>query len=111
MIYAETIVTGLNRFYRGHFQNTPNIKTFFGYAITRWIKSVLKVSGVDVDKFLAHSCRSASTSRNQLAGLSLSDIMRSAGWSNASTFAKQHNKPIINENFGDCLLSDFVNSV
>ena len=32
MIYAKTIVPGLNRFYRGHFQNTPNIKTFFGYA-------------------------------------------------------------------------------
>ena len=34
MIYAKTIVTGLNRFYRGHFQNAPNIKTFFGYAST-----------------------------------------------------------------------------
>ena len=33
MIYAKTIVTGLNKFYRGHFQNTPNIKTFFGYAL------------------------------------------------------------------------------
>ena len=32
MIYAKTIVTGLNRSYRGHFQNSPNIKTFFGYA-------------------------------------------------------------------------------
>ena len=32
MIYAKTIVTGLNRFYRGHFQNARNIKTFFGYA-------------------------------------------------------------------------------
>ena len=80
-------------------------------TIGRWIRSVLKVSGVDIDKFSAHSWRSASTSRNQLAGLSLSDIMRSAGWSNASTFAKHYNKPIINENFGDRLLSDFVNSV
>ena len=34
MIYAKTIVTGLNRFYRGHFQNAPNIKTFFGYAFS-----------------------------------------------------------------------------
>ena len=33
MIYAKTIVTGPNRFYRGHFQNAPNIKTFFGYAL------------------------------------------------------------------------------
>ena len=28
----KRIVSGLNRFYRGHFQNTPHIKTFFGYA-------------------------------------------------------------------------------
>ena len=27
------IVPGLNRFYRGHFQNTLNFKTFFGHAI------------------------------------------------------------------------------
>ena len=32
MIYTKTIVPGLNRFYRGHLQNTPNIKIFFGYA-------------------------------------------------------------------------------
>ena len=29
VIYAERIVSGLNRFYSDHFQNTPNIKTFF----------------------------------------------------------------------------------
>ena len=33
MICAERIVKGLNRFYSGHFQNTTNIKTFFGYSI------------------------------------------------------------------------------
>ena len=32
MIYAKKIVLGLNRSHSGHFQNTPNIKTFFGYA-------------------------------------------------------------------------------
>ena len=32
MIYAKIIVPGLNRFCRGHFQDTPNVKTFFGYA-------------------------------------------------------------------------------
>ena len=44
MIYAKTIVTGLNRFYRGHFQNAPNIKTFFGYA---WHSSK-RTRGVDL---------------------------------------------------------------
>ena len=32
MIYAKRVVPGLNRFYRGHFQDIPNVKTFFGYA-------------------------------------------------------------------------------
>ena len=32
MIYAKRIVPGVNRFYSGHFQSTPNVKTFFGYA-------------------------------------------------------------------------------
>lgn len=77
-------------------------------TIARWVKSVLKDSGIDVGKFSAHSCRSAATSCNQAAGLSLSEIMRSAGWSNASTFAKHYDKPIENENFGHRLLSEFV---
>ena len=32
LFMLKRIVLILNRFYRGHFQNTPNIKTFFGYA-------------------------------------------------------------------------------
>ena len=32
MIYAKKIIPGLNSFYSGHFQNTQNIKTFFGCA-------------------------------------------------------------------------------
>ena len=28
MIYAKRIVPGLNRFYSGHFQNTPNVNIF-----------------------------------------------------------------------------------
>ena len=31
--YTKRTVLGLNRFSSGHFQNTPNIKTFFGYAV------------------------------------------------------------------------------
>ena len=35
MIYAKAVVPGLNRFYRGHFQNTPNIKTDFSAMLDR----------------------------------------------------------------------------
>ena len=45
MIYTKTIVTGLNRFYRGHFQNAPNIKTFFIYAIRFIARTGHRVSG------------------------------------------------------------------
>ena len=31
-IYPKKIVPRLNRFYRGHFQNTLNFKTFYGCA-------------------------------------------------------------------------------
>ena len=39
MIYHKSIVPKLNRFYSGHFQNTPNIKTFFGYAYKIYIQA------------------------------------------------------------------------
>ena len=32
VIYLKKFVLGLNRFYRGHFQNSRNIKTFFSHA-------------------------------------------------------------------------------
>ena len=32
MIYAKRIISGLIGFYNGYFKNTPDIKTFFGYA-------------------------------------------------------------------------------
>ena len=40
MVYASRVILGLNGFYRGHFQNTRNIKTFFGYAIPSRIPCV-----------------------------------------------------------------------
>ena len=35
VIYPKELVPGLNRFYRGHFQNIFNFKTFLGYANTK----------------------------------------------------------------------------
>ena len=55
-------------------------------TIARWIKSILKKSGIDTDKFTSHRTRAASTSRVKAAGLNLQQIIASAGWSNSSTF-------------------------
>jgi hypothetical protein len=50
-------------------------------TIARWIKTVLRLAGIDTSIFKAHSTRSASTSAATKLGVPLQDIMSSAGWS------------------------------
>jgi len=76
-------------------------------TISRWVKQVLESAGIDINKYSAHSSRAASTSSCKAKGLSLADIMKSAGWSNSSTFAKFYDKPVVtaSANFGSVLLN------
>lgn len=66
-------------------------------TIARWLKEVLYLSGVDTSIFKAHSYRSASTSTAYSRGISLSDILSTANWTNARTFYKFYNR--------DCVVS------
>jgi len=63
-------------------------------TISRWVRTVLALSGIDVSKFKAHSTRAASTSVARARYVPLTDIIRTAGWSNDRTFQKYYNKPI-----------------
>ena len=63
-------------------------------TISRWIKTVLQLAGVDVNKFTAHSTRSASTSAMYRRGTSMDCILQAAGWSNTSTFSKFYLKTV-----------------
>lgn len=74
-------------------------------TVARWIKSVLKQSGINTDEFTCHSTRAASTSCVKAAGLNLQQIMKSAGWSNSTTFAKYYDKQITSENFSSTVLN------
>ena len=57
-------------------------------------------ANIDIEKFKAHSVRSASTN----AAISM-NIMKTAGWSRESTFSKYYKKPLLNDNnFGTRLL-------
>ena len=77
-------------------------------TIARWIKTVLRLAGIDTSIFKAHSTRSASTSAATKLGVPLQDIMSSAGWSSNSTFGKFYNKDVVQtSNMGDALLSSF----
>lgn len=64
-------------------------------SLSRWIKSVLKDSGVDVSVYTSHSTRHASTSAARRAGVSVDVIKRAAGWTGSSLcFAKFYNLPL-----------------
>ena len=59
-------------------------------TLRRWARDILGESGVDLKIFKPHSLRSASTSLAAQTKLSLSTIMRSAGWFQESTFNKYY---------------------
>ena len=57
-------------------------------TIARWLKEVLFNSGIDIDKFKAHSYRSAAVSAAFSKGCSLDLILKTADWSSAKNFKK-----------------------
>ena len=76
-------------------------------TVSRWVKQVLQSAGIDITKYSAHSCRPASTSSVKVKGLNIAEIMKCAGWSTATTFARFYDKPVSNTsaNFGSVLLN------
>ncbi len=82
-------------------------------TISRWIKHVLDLSGIDTSVFQAHSVRAAATSKARCKGLPLDVIMKAAGWSQTSTFSRYYKKSIgtSTQNFGNLILSSAVNTV
>lgn len=76
-------------------------------TLANWIKQVLKVAGVDTDKFKAHSTRSASTSKARDSGIAINDIMKMADWSNARTFQRFYyrNTNSQSNKFGNAVLT------
>ena len=78
-------------------------------TVGKWAKSVLKDSGIDTGTFSGNSARPASTSYGAQTGLTLAEILKAGGWTNAQTFAKHYHKPI-EGNFGASILSHFQNT-
>ena len=57
-------------------------------TVARWLKEKLFNSGIDIDKFKAHSYRSAAVSAAFSRGCSLDLILKTADWSSAKNFKK-----------------------
>ena len=66
-------------------------------AIARWIKAMLRRSGVDTTRFKVGSVRSAVTSKATAMSVPIASIMSKAGWTQESTFAKFYDKHIVSE--------------
>ena len=63
-------------------------------SISRWFKETLADAGVDTNMFKGHSIRAASASAARARGVSISDILTTAGWSRSSTFERFYHKQI-----------------
>ena len=81
----------------------PPITSASRDTLRRWTRDMMKSAGIDLNIFLPHSTRSASTSK--AAGtLPLSTILSTAGWSRESTFTSHYKRPIAKQ-------SDFARAV
>ena len=63
-------------------------------------------AGIDINVYKPHSVRSAATSKAKAANALLVEIMQTAGWSSAATFAKFYDREIAQGSpFADSVLS------
>ena len=66
---------------------------------------MLKLSGVDVSMFTAHSTRSASVTAAADSGVTTNDILKAADWSTESVFRKFYYRPTHDSSYGRAVLS------
>lgn len=71
-------------------------------TIARWIKKILRLSGIDIRTYSAHSTRGASVSRVFAKGTSCDQILAKAGWKRKTTFQRFYNRSLDNEILTDC---------
>ena len=74
-------------------------------TIARWLKEVLKMSGIDISTFTAHSTRDASTLAAADSGITTSDILKATDWSTESVFRKSYYQPTHDALYGYTVLS------
>ena len=74
-------------------------------TLARWLKFTINESGIDTSYFKAHSTRAAATSKAFQNGISCTEIMSQAKWSNESTFSRFYHKPVEPNRFQQAVLS------
>lgn len=75
------------------FKTFRNVSTS---TLSRWLKNVLSLAGIDINKFQAHSYRGAASSSAFQSGITLKDILKTANWKSARTFKKFYLRDVEN---------------
>ena len=74
-------------------------------TISRWVRTMLCMAGVNTELFKAHSTRAAATSTANVKHIPITSIMKAAHWSNDCTFRKFYSLPVNNDSsFAECIL-------
>jgi len=74
-------------------------------TISNWLKSVMTVSGIDTSTYKGHSTRAAATWKAKAAGLSVSEIVKAANWTNARTFHRFYDRSVDQSGFANAVLT------
>ena len=79
-------------------------------TISRWLKTTMKLSGIDTKIFKAHSTRMSSTSKTVLT-IPVNTILKRARWTNANTFARFYKRKIQEDarSFQNAVLRGVIN--
>ena len=64
-------------------------------TLARWIKEVLKLSGIDTSQNAAQSCRTASSSKAKMSGVPMEQILKCGQWKSTHTFVHSYDKQIV----------------
>ena len=73
-------------------------------SISRWIREVLHLSGVDVSVFAPHSTRGASVSEAARRGASPAQIVAQGNWTQLGTYQRFYNREIHDTPVGQLIL-------
>ena len=73
-------------------------------TIAHWLTAVMRLAGVDVSVYKAHSTRAASTSKAKAEGLSVDQIVQRGNWSKVHTFKRFYDKDIPDRSFTKAVL-------
>ena len=73
-------------------------------TISRWIREVMEMSGIDISVYGPHSTRGASISEATRRGASVDNLMKHGHWKNLGTYSRFYNRELCETPVGRLIL-------